>query len=230
MLCSFLGRVIYLIYGKTSICQDRLGATIRSKPLDTRRSVFASVGFYSIAAAVVIALLSICAASDWAANIDDAGAIDPQDTAACSLSISATVVGGCTTPEQVVGLGAVSGADGGERVLLCGNCSVGLYGSACEFACPGLLANPVAAAAAAVGDDGGGGEYYNGLPCSGHGVCNASGIATTTGAAGNSTAVVAVCACDAGYQGVACDRLIERTSPTSLLPIIIAGQCAHWTK
>jgi hypothetical protein len=149
------------------------------------------VGFYSVAAAVVIALLSIYAASDWAANIDDAGAIDPQDTAACSLSISATVVGGCTTPEED-GLSVVSGVDRGEQVL-CGNCSVGLYGSACEFACPGLLANPVAAAAAAVGDDGGGGEYYSGLPCSGHGVCNASGIATTTGAAGNSTAMVSAC-------------------------------------
>ena len=44
---------------------------------------------------------------------------------------------------------------------------------------------------------------------------NASGV-TTAGAFGT-------CACDPGYQGLGCDRLTERTAPTSLLPILIAA-------
>ena len=80
-------------------------------------------GLYSVAAAAAIVLLSRWAAQDWAANIDGAGAIDPMDAAACAPSVLVTA-GDCA------GAGSID----------CDNCSAGLFGSACEYACPGLVA------------------------------------------------------------------------------------------
>lgn len=99
-------------------------------------------GLYSVGAVGVIGVLARCAAQDWAANIDGAGAINPLDATACAPTI-VLAAGECVT-------------NSGN----CANCSAGLFGSACEHACPGLIATTA--------DRSG----YSGLPCSGHGLCN----------------------------------------------------------
>jgi GPH family glycoside/pentoside/hexuronide:cation symporter len=84
-------------------------------------------------------------------------------------------------------------------------CSSGFYGEACEFACPGLVAVGSPATTS-----------YTGLPCSGFGTCNVSGLVLA------GADVVAGCECDKDHQGVSCSEPVSLEEPVAMLPVIIA--------